>query len=107
MELATWESRYITSFYWSTITTLTVGYGDLVPGNDIERLTCSSLVLICSIVFGYTISRIGSIFAQMTENNQRYKDTMAQLNSYVKKRKLNKQLQTKVKKYLEYLFMSD
>ena len=26
-----WDSRYISSLYFSTITTLTVGYGDIVP----------------------------------------------------------------------------
>ena len=26
-----WSERYIVSLYWSVITTLTIGYGDIVP----------------------------------------------------------------------------
>ncbi|KAM3145988.1 hypothetical protein pb186bvf_001966 [Paramecium bursaria] len=106
MENSSWESRYILCFYWSTITALTVGYGDITPGNDLERFVTTIIVLFCSIVFGYIISSIGAIFAQMSEKNTKFKNNMASIKSYIKKRKLNKQLQTKVQKYFEYLFTS-
>lgn len=58
-----WTSRYITSIYWSSITTLTIGYGDIAPVTDAERLYVVVIAVLSSIVFGYTISSIGTIFS--------------------------------------------
>lgn len=58
-----WLSRYLTSFYWACITTLTIGYGDIIPNTNIEKLFVIFVALCSSIIFGYTISNIGAIFA--------------------------------------------
>jgi len=56
-----WSTKYIHSLYFSTITTLTVGYGDIVPTTDIERLYVIVMALVICGVLGYTISSIGDI----------------------------------------------
>ncbi|CAD8115472.1 unnamed protein product [Paramecium sonneborni] len=99
---ADWESRYIHSLYFSTITTLTVGYGDIVPQSDLERIFVILMAMVICGLFGYTISSIGNILRQLTEKEQIYKQKMMQLNNYVKKRQLSKQLILSVRKYFEY-----
>ncbi|CAK63178.1 unnamed protein product (macronuclear) [Paramecium tetraurelia] len=99
---ASWESRYIHSLYFSTITTLTVGYGDIVPQTDLERTFVILMAMVICGLFGYTISSIGNILRQLTEKEQIYKQKMMQLNNYVKKRQLSKQLILQVRKYFEY-----
>jgi hypothetical protein len=44
------------------------------------------MVFVTSIVFGYTISNIGLIFSQIKEKNDKFKNNMAHLNQYIKKR---------------------
>ncbi|CAD8120051.1 unnamed protein product [Paramecium sonneborni] len=99
---ADWVSRYIHSLYFSTITTLTVGYGDIVPQSDLERIFVILMAMVICGLFGYTISSIGNILRQLTEKEQIYKQKMMQLNNYVKKRQLSKQLILSVRKYFEY-----
>lgn len=60
------------------------------------------VALCSSIIFGYTISSIGSIFAQMSENKKLLRDKMTMIDNFVKKRGLEKTLQVKVKKFFEY-----
>lgn len=57
-----WFDRYIISLYWSVITTVTVGYGDIVPVTTFERIFVIIITLLICGVFGYCISNIGNIF---------------------------------------------
>jgi len=43
----------------------------------------------------------------MKEKNDYFKNKMAIMNSFIKSRKLNKQLSMKVRKYFEYYFKSE
>lgn len=57
-----WFDRYIISLYWSVITTITVGYGDIVPVTTVERIFVIVVTLLICGVFGYCLSNIGNIF---------------------------------------------
>ncbi|CAD8137995.1 unnamed protein product [Paramecium octaurelia] len=102
-----WQIRYINSIYWSSITTLTIGYGDITPQSSVEKIFTVGVAVFSSVVFAYTISSIGLIFSQLNENkkNQRYKMNLIQ--QFIGQRGVNKQLQNKVKKFYEYFIQID
>lgn len=41
---------------------ITVGYGDIVPQTNIERVYVILMTLISAAVFGYSVNTIGAIF---------------------------------------------
>lgn len=48
------------SLYWAVTTMTTVGYGDILPTNNNERIVCMLAMFIASGVFAYTMNKIGT-----------------------------------------------
>jgi len=45
---------------------ITVGYGDIVPSTDIERIFVIIITLLSCGVFAYSVNSIGSIIGAIT-----------------------------------------
>lgn len=54
-----WKGIYIESVYFSFISMVTVGYGDIVPISKIEKITTLGLAIINCAMFAYTVNTIG------------------------------------------------
>lgn len=65
--------QYIYSLYWSTVTIMTVGYGDISPQNTAEIIFVMIAVLIGCLVVAYIISSIGGIVNEFDKENQTFK----------------------------------
>ena len=48
-----WFDMYIKAFYFSTVTMVTVGYGDIYPTNNTERLLSIGTMLLACCIFAY------------------------------------------------------
>lgn len=56
---------YVTSFYFTVTTILTVGYGDICAQNMAERLYCVVLMLIGVLSFSFATGALSSIIQSM------------------------------------------
>lgn len=57
-----WQLQYLYSYYFVTVTMVTVGFGDVVPSSNAEKLFSILSMLFSCGVYGYMLSRIGKIF---------------------------------------------
>lgn len=78
--------------YWSSITTLTIGYGDISPVTDVEKLYVILIAILSSVVFAYTLSNIGQIFSQLNEIKKVHRYKMSLVQQFIIQRGVNKQL---------------
>ena len=54
---------YVTSLYWATTTMTTVGYGDITPYNDRDKILAISAMITGIILYGYIL---GAVAATLT-----------------------------------------
>ena len=97
-------TRYLYSVYWAVTTLTTVGYGDIVPTNDRERLYALCAMLVSALVFGYMISNIGSLVASMDRQAALVEEKTDAVKEYVTWRGLPRDLALRVKKHYAFYY---
>jgi len=96
-------TNYISSLYWTVTTLTSVGYGDILPVTNSQRLY-AILVQITGIgVFGYLIGNVVTILSRLDAGHARYKDDVEHLSTAAKRRGLSKDLQRRVLEYYRYV----
>jgi len=98
------SSPYIAAVYWSFTTMTTVGYGDLTPQSNSERLFASGGMIIGTALFGYIIGSTTALLASRHSRQHRLKIKMARLNSYMEARSLPRSLKVRLRKYFRYFW---
>lgn len=57
---------YLDSLYFSFITMVTVGFGDIVPISSNEKIYVTLFSLVSCGIFGYAVNTIGAIFHELS-----------------------------------------
>ncbi len=70
---------YITSFYFTVTTIMTVGYGDITAYNSIEKLLCILLMLIGVVAFSFATGAISSIISNQDSAEAKLREKMETL----------------------------
>ncbi|EAR95256.3 cation channel family protein (macronuclear) [Tetrahymena thermophila SB210] len=102
-----WLDKYINAFYWSIVTMVTLGYGDIVPITLNEKLYAIGVALVGCFILSYSMNQVGEILNGLAKSSTLFKEKLQQLNNYFSKNYIERDLQLKVIKYYEYLQYED
>eukprot|EP00929_Paragymnodinium_shiwhaense_P053100 TRINITY_DN26584_c0_g2_i1.p1 TRINITY_DN26584_c0_g2~~TRINITY_DN26584_c0_g2_i1.p1 ORF type:complete len:755 (+),score=91.37 TRINITY_DN26584_c0_g2_i1:62-2326(+) len=87
---------YVAGLYWAMTTMTTVGYGDIVPTNDAERLFSIVGMVIGGAFYGYLIGTMTEIVAHADLNRRKFHERMSLVLSFVDHYKLPLTLRKRV-----------
>ncbi|KAL4427264.1 hypothetical protein ABPG74_011500 [Tetrahymena malaccensis] len=97
-----WYSNYVNSLYFTFITMVTVGFGDIAPINIYEKLYVIFMTIGTCGIFAYSINTIGRIFSEMAQSEAKYRNKKFEITKLMQQRNITKKTQRKVIKFLEY-----
>lgn len=93
---------YLTSFYFTVTTVLTVGYGDITPYNNGEKFVCITLMLIGVISFSFATGVLSSIISSYDSKEALLKEKISTLNELKKQYKIDKNLFNRLARTIRY-----
>ncbi|EAR89649.2 cation channel family protein (macronuclear) [Tetrahymena thermophila SB210] len=98
-----WIIKYIFSLYFSFITMITVGYGDIFPVSVYEKIYVIGMTCITCGIFGYAINKISSVINELAQKQYSQKQEQYEIINYMDNRQISQQTQIKVLKYIEHV----
>jgi hypothetical protein len=93
---------YISAFYFTVATIVTVGYGDISPANTLERCYVVILMLIGVVSFSFTTGALSSIISSYDSSQAKLKEKMATLRDINSEYSLNSELFKKLIRSINY-----
>lgn len=95
-------TEYINALYWTVTTLTTVGYGDIVPANNAERIYAIITMILGYSIMGYLIGAIAGILTKKNPYWEKYLQNLEQLSNAVRHAQLPLDLQQRIHAYFLY-----
>ena len=93
---------YITSFYFTVTTIVTVGFGDISAHSIGEKIVCILMMLIGVISFSFATGSLSSIIANYDASQAQLKEKLATLNELKKQYDIGPGLYEQLRKTIKY-----
>lgn len=92
--------KYIYSFYFLSVTMITVGYGDITPQNPIEMTFTILTMFVTGFFWAYSLNKIGKIISNSEMQDKSYKESMQVIHAFMREEHVDSELRAKVSNYL-------
>nr|CAE8601712.1 unnamed protein product [Polarella glacialis] len=95
------QEKYIAALYWVFTTMTTVGYGDIIPTNNLERAVAVWVMICGATVFGYIV---GSVAELATSRPDPAVQCLVMLRHYCEEQNLSQTILRSVRRHYEFWY---
>ena len=99
-------TTYINSLYWTVTTLTTIGYGDITPKTDFQKIFTINVMIIGAGMYGYIIGNIANLLANIDYAKTVFTEKMERINTFLKYRKIPESLQENIYQYYNYVWQN-
>jgi voltage-gated potassium channel len=96
--------NYISALYWTITTLTTVGYGDIIPNTNSQKLFAILIMVMGVGIYGYIIGNIASILSKRDPSKTQYLTNLEKLSALIHFRNIPIDLQNRIKNFYKYLW---
>jgi len=97
-------SAYLHTLYWCITTLTTVGYGDITPDGNLEKIYTMIVMILGVGVYGYVIGNVANIISSLDVGKSQHQARVEKINAFMVDHKFSSSLQRRVKNYFSYLW---
>lgn len=95
---------YLKAVYWTVQTLSTVGYGDVLPTDNMQMAYAICVMLFGVGIYGYVIGNVAGILSNIDPAKNAYVERMEQMSAFMRYRKIPTNLRERIHEYHEYLW---
>mmetsp|Transcript_11731 Transcript_11731/g.38590 ORF Transcript_11731/g.38590 Transcript_11731/m.38590 type:complete len:644 (+) Transcript_11731:119-2050(+) len=96
------NSLYVAALYLATMTISTVGYGDVTPETNAERVFLIFAMMIGASIYASVVGSICGIIASMNQDETEFQELMDSLNNFISDAKIESSLASRLRAYFRY-----
>lgn len=98
---ADYFTKYVTSYYWGFQTFTTVGYGEIYPVTELERVFAIFYMIFGVVFYSSAIGSLSRLLVNIDKRAIEHRNRMNNFNDFSTKMKLPEFLKQKILRYLE------
>lgn len=96
------ETKYLCAVYWAVTTLSTIGYGDITPQNDLERMLAIIWMIFGVGFFSYTVGSLSSLISQIDSRESILTQRLYMITEFAAETGINTELKTSLKNAIKY-----
>ncbi|XP_076841921.1 voltage-gated delayed rectifier potassium channel KCNH5 isoform X2 [Brachyhypopomus gauderio] len=94
------HSLYITSLYFTMTSLTTIGFGNIAPTTDGEKIFSVAMMMVGSLLYATIFGNVTTIFQQMYANTNRYHEMLNNVRDFLKLYQVPNGLSERVMDYI-------